>query len=128
MAIFLLTGTIDGSELCDKTTGNCYCRAGFVGKTCNQCEGNTFTMNFTSPNGCEQCNCDPSGTHLGDQLPPDELTCDPITGECDCLEDRTGRRCETCLPGECLLMNIVCLTTSSSAGEGCNQPLVTAPE
>jgi laminin alpha 3/5 len=41
----------------------------------------------------QQCNCNPRGVEGGD------LNCDQITGQCLCLPNVGGRKCDTCLPG-----------------------------
>ena len=92
-----LTGTVNGSLLCDKGTGNCICKDNVEGKSCNRCKGNTYGLSTDNDVGCEPCNCDPTGTRGGDTNLPADLSCDQNTGACSCLANRVGRRCETCL-------------------------------
>ena len=33
-----LTGTVNGSNVCDKVTGKCPCKELLTGRTCNQCQ------------------------------------------------------------------------------------------
>ena len=44
---------------CDISTGQCFCRAGVVGRRCDQCDVNMFGF---STDGCQQCDCDPIGS------------------------------------------------------------------
>ncbi|XP_013386515.1 usherin-like [Lingula anatina] len=94
-----LAGTLNSSSLCDKASGNCECKSNVQGRTCNQCRGNTWNLNLTNPDGCESCDCDVTGTQEGNEKPPNELTCDQNSGQCTCLSQRRGRRCEECESG-----------------------------
>lgn len=93
-------GTNNMSAICDKGSGACVCKENVQGRSCNQCRPNTYNLRQDNALGCQPCDCDPSGTLQGDQLPPFELTCDQNTGNCTCLAQRVGRRCETCSPGQ----------------------------
>ena len=33
-----LTGTVNGSDVCDKVSGQCLCKELLTGRTCNQCQ------------------------------------------------------------------------------------------
>ncbi|XP_077967518.1 usherin-like isoform X1 [Styela clava] len=92
-------GTIDGSLVCDKVTGQCDCKSNVEGRTCNLCKRNTFGLDWSLDEGCQKCNCDLTGTELGDKKAPEELVCDANTGKCTCLTSREGRRCDMCSPG-----------------------------
>ncbi|XP_052001042.1 usherin [Xyrauchen texanus] len=88
-----LRGTLNGSGVCDKTTGQCACKNNVEGLRCNRCV--THTYNLSSANmthGCQPCNCDPLGT-----VP--STVCDPTSGQCVCLPTRYGRVCGMCKPG-----------------------------
>ncbi|KAI4537068.1 hypothetical protein MG293_013271, partial [Ovis ammon polii] len=86
------TGTINGSLLCDKSTGQCPCKLGVTGLHCNQCEPHRYNLTVGSFQGCQMCECDPLGTLPGN-------ICDPLSGQCPCLPNRQGRRCNQCQPG-----------------------------
>lgn len=87
------TGTVNGSLLCDKSTGQCPCKLGVTGLRCHQCEPHRFNLTVDNLQGCQACECDSLGTLPGS-------TCDPVSGQCLCLPHRQGRRCERCQPGK----------------------------
>ncbi|XP_054432559.1 LOW QUALITY PROTEIN: usherin [Pteronotus mesoamericanus] len=86
------TGTENGSLLCDKSTGQCPCKLGVTGLRCNQCEPHRYNVTIGDFQGCQVCECDSSGTLPG-------TVCDPASGQCRCLPNRRGRRCNQCQPG-----------------------------
>ncbi|TEA31496.1 hypothetical protein DBR06_SOUSAS9110007, partial [Sousa chinensis] len=86
------TGTVNGSLLCDKSTGQCLCKLGVTGLRCDQCEPHRYHLTVGNSQGCQMCECDPWGTLPG-------TICDPISGQCLCLPRRRGRRCNQCQPG-----------------------------
>lgn len=59
------TGTINGSLLCDKSTGQCPCKLGVTGLHCNQCEPHRYNLTVGSFQGCQMCECDPWGHYRG---------------------------------------------------------------
>ncbi|KAK7487113.1 hypothetical protein BaRGS_00021608, partial [Batillaria attramentaria] len=97
-------GTVNGLNNCN-ATGFCSCKASVKGQRCNQCVDNTWGLSAENDLGCQPCDCDPSGTQ-GDQL----LQCEQQTGECTCLPERVGRRCDDCQAGSFVV---------SSPGGGC---------
>ncbi|XP_058131204.1 usherin [Dasypus novemcinctus] len=86
------TGTVNGSLLCDKSTGQCPCKSGVTGLHCNQCKPHRYNLTIGNFQGCQMCKCDFLGTLPG-------TVCDPISGQCLCLPNRQGRRCNQCQPG-----------------------------
>uniref|UniRef100_A0A7N5KIX5 Usherin n=1 Tax=Ailuropoda melanoleuca TaxID=9646 RepID=A0A7N5KIX5_AILME len=86
------TGTVHGSLLCDKSTGQCPCKLGVTGLHCNQCAPHRYNLTSGNFQGCQMCECDSLGTLPG-------TICDPISGQCLCLPNRQGRRCNRCQPG-----------------------------
>ncbi|XP_029085293.1 usherin isoform X2 [Monodon monoceros] len=86
------TGTVNGSLLCDKSTGQCLCKLGVTGLRCNRCEPHRYHLTVGNFQGCQMCECDPWGTLPG-------TICDPVSGQCVCLPRRQGRRCTQCQPG-----------------------------
>eukprot|EP00076_Gallus_gallus_P047875 XP_419417.4 usherin isoform X2 [Gallus gallus] len=85
-------GTVNGSLLCDKSTGQCPCKAGVIGLQCNQCMLHTYNLSMRNLLGCQRCDCDAKGTLAG-------TVCDHVSGQCVCLPHRQGRRCNECKPG-----------------------------
>ena len=86
-------------------TGNCVCKANVQGASCNQCKGNTWGLSELYEDGCIPCECDPTGTQLGDTLMPEDLSCHQNEGQCTCLANRNGRQCDDCDSGK----HIVCM-------------------
>ncbi|XP_016076620.1 PREDICTED: usherin [Miniopterus natalensis] len=86
------TGTVNGSLLCDKSTGQCPCKLGVTGLRCHQCEPHRYNLTTGDFQGCRTCECDSLGTSPG-------TVCDPASGQCRCLPRREGRRCDRCQPG-----------------------------
>ncbi|ELW55473.1 Usherin [Tupaia chinensis] len=86
------TGTVNGSLLCDKSTGQCPCKLGVTGLHCSQCEPHRYNATIGNFQGCQMCDCDSWGTFPG-------TICDPVSGQCLCLPNRQGRRCHQCQPG-----------------------------
>nr|KAF6395357.1 hypothetical protein HJG63_009920 [Rousettus aegyptiacus] len=86
------TGTVNGSLLCDKSTGQCPCRLGVTGLHCDRCEPHRYNATTGGSHACQMCECDSAGTLPG-------TICDPISGQCLCLPNRQGRRCNECQPG-----------------------------
>uniref|UniRef100_A0A8C2HRP5 Laminin, beta 4 n=1 Tax=Cyprinus carpio TaxID=7962 RepID=A0A8C2HRP5_CYPCA len=73
---------------CSKFGGQCQCKPNVIGRCCDSCTPLTYGL---GPDGCSQCDCDPSGSTA-------EL-CDQRTGQCSCREGVTARRCDKCNPG-----------------------------
>lgn len=46
------------------------------------------------------------GTHLGNQVDPQDLVCHATTGQCACLPSREGRTCDMCSPGSFIIFII----------------------
>lgn len=86
-------GTVNGSSLCDKSTGQCPCKASVAGLRCSQCMPHTYNLTTQNFLGCEICDCDPLGTGPG-------TVCDQLNGQCVCLPHHHGRRCNVCKPGK----------------------------
>ncbi|KAM6459617.1 usherin [Liasis olivaceus] len=86
------SGSVNGSLVCDKLTGQCLCKSGVTALQCNQCR--PYMYNLTAQNilGCMACDCDSLGTLPG-------TACDQTSGQCICQPHRHGRRCEKCKPG-----------------------------
>ncbi|OCT62438.1 laminin subunit alpha-5 isoform X2 [Xenopus laevis] len=81
-----------GSRLCDEVTGQCICPPRTIKPECIACQSQTFGCHPLV--GCEECNCSPTGLQN-----KTELECDVQTGQCTCMPNVVGRRCERCAPG-----------------------------
>ena len=44
-----LTGTVNGSNVCNKLTGQCPCKELLTGRTCNKCQVGSNVNLMTSP-------------------------------------------------------------------------------
>ncbi|KAM9386689.1 laminin subunit alpha-3 [Phaethornis superciliosus] len=73
-----------GSD-CDGNTGQCRCRTGFGGFSCDTCAAGYFHYPF-----CQVCECNLSGTQ------PE--VCD-FLGRCLCRSGVAGLQCDSCQPG-----------------------------
>jgi len=76
------------------------CKANVQGSSCNQCLGNTWGLSLDHVEGCISCECDPTGTQLGDMVSTENLACNQNTGQCACLPNRIERQCEDCQNGK----------------------------
>ncbi|MBN3306045.1 USH2A protein, partial [Amia calva] len=85
-------GTVNGSTVCNQTTGQCPCKSSVRGPQCSRCAPQSFNLTFNRDAGCQPCQCDPMGTVSG-------TMCDSMSGQCVCLPPRQGRNCEGCKPG-----------------------------
>ncbi|XP_046682808.1 laminin subunit beta-1 isoform X2 [Homalodisca vitripennis] len=125
-AVFELTGRVSGG-VCDG------CQHNTMGRNCEQCKQFFYrepSLEFSDPNVCQPCNCDPGGSL-------DEGICDSYTdeasdlvsGRCHCKANVEGRRCDTCKngywnfdeynPDGC--QPCTCNTLGTINNEGCNQ-------
>ncbi|XP_019331197.1 laminin subunit gamma-3 [Alligator mississippiensis] len=91
-------GNVDPNAVgnCDPVSGRCLrCLYNTTGEHCERCqEGFYGNPLASSPTGkCASCRCDPGGSAQGLE------TCDPITGQCPCLQHVTGRDCSRCQHG-----------------------------
>uniref|UniRef100_A0A8D8H0Q0 Laminin subunit gamma-1 n=2 Tax=Culex pipiens TaxID=7175 RepID=A0A8D8H0Q0_CULPI len=78
--------TDKGISICDPNNGNCQCKPNVIGRNCNECKNGYW--NIISGNGCENCNCDPTGSY--------NSSCDTYTGECYCKPGIIGKKCDQC--------------------------------
>ena len=84
-----LHGTVGNSlSNCDSETGHCECLPKVLGARCDECAENYW--NLESEKGCMACDCDTSGTYAN------STNCDQKTGQCNCIDERGGRRCDEC--------------------------------
>ena len=73
------------SDVCDLYTGQCNCRPGVVGRTCNACAPGLFNLTLE---GCFDCNCSTFSN---------SSQCSE-SGQCQCLKGVGGAKCDQCLP------------------------------
>ncbi|XP_014675013.1 PREDICTED: laminin subunit gamma-1-like [Priapulus caudatus] len=79
-------GTVDASNVCNKTTGQCNCKPGITNRACDQCKEGYNSFPFGRLTGdCTACGCDPGGSF--------GLSCEPRQGQCKCRKNFIGQRC-----------------------------------
>ncbi|XP_069801062.1 laminin subunit beta-3 [Dendropsophus ebraccatus] len=81
-------GSAEGGS-CDPRNGRCICKENVGGERCDYCKPGYYQLSAANPQGCTKCDCDPQGTER-------EQPCDSETGQCRCLPNVTGRRCDQC--------------------------------
>ncbi|XP_055788480.1 laminin subunit beta-2-like [Salvelinus fontinalis] len=72
--------------------GRCRCKDHVEGPRCDKCKSGFFGLSAENPRGCQTCQCDPRGTVS------ERPQCDPVSGDCFCKRQVTGRSCGQCLP------------------------------
>lgn len=77
-------GSLDGT--CDLLTGNCKCKPGVTGNTCDQCQDGFYGL---SESGCLQCQCSGTGSI--------NSSCNADSGICYCKTGYTGSICDECV-------------------------------
>lgn len=76
------------NQTCDAITGQCYCKANVVGRTCNQCDLQYYGLSTGA--GCKPCNCPPLYS-TSSQCSDD--------GQCQCKTGVGSAKCTTCAAG-----------------------------
>ena len=95
-------GTMDEmADVCHQSTGQCSCKTNVQGRACDMCRPTFTGLDGFNPNGCDPCDCVPSNTNTSG------VTCDPLTGQCLCLDSAMGLRCDECLE-DFYLVNSTC--------------------
>nr|DBA31295.1 TPA: hypothetical protein GDO54_007168 [Pyxicephalus adspersus] len=92
---------ITDPEACDKITGECLkCLNNTYGPMCQSCLPGFFGSGCHQ--NCTSCICNSMGTKAENCSIYEEVgecVCDRITGQCPCLPNVVGIRCDTCAPG-----------------------------
>ena len=78
------------SNVCDKISGQCSCKASQSGVTCRECPAGTYGYNNVEDKlTCDiECGCDNLGSH--------DESCDLLTGQCNCKVGIAGITCNQC--------------------------------
>nr|XP_054769842.1 laminin subunit beta-1-like [Lytechinus pictus] len=85
-------GTVPNS-VCNKTNGQCACKANVQGRACDECKDTFYNLQDSNDRGCQECDCDSVGTIGNINL------CNKTTGECICKDNVMGTRCDQCQTG-----------------------------
>eukprot|EP00117_Sycon_ciliatum_P014122 scpid4981/ scgid14511/ Usherin; Usher syndrome type IIa protein homolog; Usher syndrome type-2A protein homolog len=85
-----INGTVNANNVCDKTTGQCVCKANVIGRQCDMCADNFTMFNSDPTDGCTPCECFPAGST--------SPVCNKDNGMCDCASAFMGTRCDECVP------------------------------
>merc|ERR1719457_407351 len=101
------------ADTCDELTGVCFnCRDNTIGDSCEMCkDGYHGNPLLGSLEKCRPCNCPdgPNGDRqfstgckkdgtVNSKCVGDDCECDAVTGQCQCLDNVVGRRCDQCEP------------------------------
>ena len=81
------SGSINAST-CDTITGDCTCKPGVAGMSCDQCSEGFYS--FTE-DGCQQCQCSDIGSV--------SIACNVNDGTCSCKPGYIGQNCDQCAEG-----------------------------
>ncbi|XP_075709792.1 laminin subunit beta-3 [Rhinoderma darwinii] len=81
-------GSVEGGS-CNPMNGKCICKENIGGERCDQCKPGYYQLSAANPQGCTKCDCNPQGTER-------DQTCDSETGQCRCLPNVIGLRCDQC--------------------------------
>ncbi|XP_069139050.1 uncharacterized protein [Argopecten irradians] len=85
---------VKGSQRCDDTTGACVCKSNVAGAQCDRCSPDHYGLQDPGFEGCEPCDCSREGKN-----PNGPSQCNITTGQCQCKEYVTGRKCDQCIAG-----------------------------
>lgn len=80
-----LNGTLSRIGHCEAETGMCTCKLNVMGRTCDTCNRNTYSLGADNFFGCVDCNCDIGGSINSE--------CDKVSGQCRCKSRLKGRSC-----------------------------------
>eukprot|EP00057_Strongylocentrotus_purpuratus_P033905 XP_793215.4 PREDICTED: laminin subunit beta-2 [Strongylocentrotus purpuratus] len=78
-------GTVNATESCDQTSGQCFCKPNIDTRICGECKDQFYGYPTNADMDCSPCGCDPGGAI--------SLTCNKVTGRCDCRGFIEGRTC-----------------------------------
>ncbi|XP_050395638.2 laminin subunit alpha-3 isoform X1 [Patella vulgata] len=79
-------GTVDGSNVCGQTDGQCPCKPSTDDRKCDVCKDGFYQFPRGIPaQGCLSCGCDPGGSV--------SKACDKATGRCLCKDHITDDKC-----------------------------------
>ena len=87
-----INGTISGSDICDRITGQCFCRPGVAMPSCSECEIGYYG-NPSEGGDCLMCECP---TSVNSHSPTCFLDSDGLNTCNACEPGYTGRYCEFC--------------------------------
>lgn len=77
-------------QTCDLYSGQCVCREGFTGRSCEKCSDGYFGYP-----ACDRCNCNRDGSVTVSTNVSEIIACDN-GGQCPCKTLVVGKKCDTC--------------------------------
>ncbi|XP_063304153.1 laminin subunit beta-4 [Pelobates fuscus] len=119
---------ITDPESCDKLTGECLkCLHNTYGVNCESCLPGFFGSAIFK--NCTSCDCNPLGTNAETCSIYEEVgecVCDKTTGQCPCLPNVIGKKCDKCAVGSWSLTvgkgcELCDCNKNNSYGQQCNQ-------
>ncbi|XP_072265966.1 usherin isoform X2 [Pyxicephalus adspersus] len=81
-------GTLNESNTCHQTTGQCRCKPNIIGPLCDHCKLG-YKQDILGQESCTPCMCNAYGSI--------NQFCNPTSGQCKCRENASGLRCDTCI-------------------------------
>ena len=75
------------SPACHSNSGQCVCKENVEGRQCDTCADGFYQLSAGNAQGCVPCACDAGGAS--------SPVCDKETGECPCLRNVTGSKCDS---------------------------------
>lgn len=115
---------------CQSSSGSCYCKEGYHGRFCDECDFDHYEASSLNGKFCKKCGCDlnlseydsinsryrsklehcmrkelNSSSLCIDSFGRDTRVCHYHTGDCVCKPNVTGHRCTTCVTGYRISIN-----------------------
>jgi laminin alpha 3/5 len=84
-------GSLNELELCEQNGGQCHCKQLVSSVSCSECKSGSFKLERNNIFGCQECGC-----HIGSSV---DNNCDTQTGQCQCLPNIVGEKCDRLAEG-----------------------------
>nr|XP_006820868.1 PREDICTED: laminin subunit beta-1-like [Saccoglossus kowalevskii] len=80
-----ILGTVNASNVCEKTEGQCPCKPNTFERDCSRCKDGFYAFPSSTEMDCLACRCDYGGSYT--------QICNIVSGLCDCRPNLIGQRC-----------------------------------